>query len=270
MNLQADSKECVGSFLSRHADFLVVGGHAVAFHGYPRLTEDLDLFVRPTHENARRLVEALKAFGFASPGLEPDAFTVPDRDSRDDIVVGAAGSDSVFVLRGLGSGQLGEVRVHEAGNLGLLASGDADEDGYPELLSAPVFQSGKPLLLLRNRSSPWTDLGFGLSASFGQPTLQATGPGEADLPITLGWSGALPPSQGFLVAGLSAALLPFHGGTLVPEPQVTLPVHAQGEISVRWPAGVTEGTQLFVQGWFFGPQADPEFSATQAVVLTTP
>lgn len=82
MNLQADSKECVGSFLSRHADFLVVGGHAVAFHGYPRLTEDLDLFVRPTHENARRLVEALKAFGFASPGLEPDAFTVPDRVIR--------------------------------------------------------------------------------------------------------------------------------------------------------------------------------------------
>lgn len=193
-----------------------------------------------------------------------------DRDSRDDIVVGAAGSNSLFVLRGLGSGQLGEVRVHEAGNLGLLASGDADEDGYPELLSAPVFQSGKPMLLLHNQSSPWTDLGFGLSASFGQPTLQAVGPGEADLPITLGWSGALPPSQGFLVAGFSAALLPFHGGTLVPEPQVTLPVHAQGEISVRWPAGVPEGTQLFVQGWFFGPQAEPEFSATQAVVLTTP
>ncbi len=79
MNLQPDLKECVASFLFRHVEFLVVGGHAVAFHGYPRLTEDLDLLVRPTHENGRRLVEALKAFGFASLGLEPDAFTVPDR-----------------------------------------------------------------------------------------------------------------------------------------------------------------------------------------------
>ena len=69
----------VGSLLSRHVEFLVVGGHAVAFHGYPRLTEDLDLFVRPTHENGQRIVEALKAFGFASLGLGPDAFTAPDR-----------------------------------------------------------------------------------------------------------------------------------------------------------------------------------------------
>ena len=79
MNLQSDLKECVGSLPSRHVEFLVVGGHAVAFHGYPRLTEHLDLFVRPTQENGRRIVEALKAFGFASLGLEPDAFAAPDR-----------------------------------------------------------------------------------------------------------------------------------------------------------------------------------------------
>ena len=79
MNLQADLKECVACLLSRHVEFLVVGGHAVAFHGYPRLTEDVDLFVRPTQENGRRIVEALTAFGFASLGLTAESFTAPDR-----------------------------------------------------------------------------------------------------------------------------------------------------------------------------------------------
>jgi predicted nucleotidyltransferase len=79
VNLQADLKECVGSLLARHVEFLVVGGHAVAFHGYPRLTEDVDLFVRPTRENGQRIVEALTAFGFASLGLNADDFVAPDR-----------------------------------------------------------------------------------------------------------------------------------------------------------------------------------------------
>ena len=79
MKLQADLKECVGCLLSRHVEFLVVGGHAVAFHGYPRLTEDIDLLVRPTLENGHRIVDALSGFGFASLGLTPDAFTAPDR-----------------------------------------------------------------------------------------------------------------------------------------------------------------------------------------------
>ena len=79
MNLQGDLKECVGSLLARHVEFLVVGGHAVAFHGYPRLTQPVDLFVRPTRENGQRIVDALTAFGFASLGLTADAFTAPDR-----------------------------------------------------------------------------------------------------------------------------------------------------------------------------------------------
>jgi len=45
------------------ADFAVVGGHAVAFHGHPRATKDLDLLVRPTPENAERVYRALAAFG---------------------------------------------------------------------------------------------------------------------------------------------------------------------------------------------------------------
>jgi predicted nucleotidyltransferase len=45
------------------ADFAIVGGHAVAFHGHPRATKDLDVLVRATDENADRVYRALAAFG---------------------------------------------------------------------------------------------------------------------------------------------------------------------------------------------------------------
>ena len=45
------------------AEFVVVGGHAVAFHGHPRATKDLDVLVRPSPENAARVYRALASFG---------------------------------------------------------------------------------------------------------------------------------------------------------------------------------------------------------------
>jgi hypothetical protein len=48
----------------------VVGAFAVAFHGFPRYTGDLDLLVRPTAENAGRLMRALAQFGFGGVGIE--------------------------------------------------------------------------------------------------------------------------------------------------------------------------------------------------------
>lgn len=78
MKLQSDLREFIELLLSRGVDFVVVGGHAVAFHGYPRLTDDVDLLIRPTLENGRRVIEALAEFGFGALDLEPDVFTQPD------------------------------------------------------------------------------------------------------------------------------------------------------------------------------------------------
>jgi hypothetical protein len=63
-------------FASENVEFLVVGAHALAFHGVPRLTGDLDLLVNPFVENARRVVSALAAFGFAGLGLTEQDFLV--------------------------------------------------------------------------------------------------------------------------------------------------------------------------------------------------
>lgn len=54
---------------ARRARYLIVGAHAVAAHGRPRLTADLDIWVEPSLENAKRVVAALESFGFS--GLAP-------------------------------------------------------------------------------------------------------------------------------------------------------------------------------------------------------
>src|SRR5687768_5793357 len=64
--------------LSAHgAEFLVVGGQAVIAHGYPRLTKDMDLWVRPTADNGARVLSALAAFGASLDGLSPLQFEDP-------------------------------------------------------------------------------------------------------------------------------------------------------------------------------------------------
>ena len=57
---------------SRSAEYVVVGAFALAFHSEPRFTGDLDLLIRRTSDNAMRVIEALKVFGFASLGITSD------------------------------------------------------------------------------------------------------------------------------------------------------------------------------------------------------
>ncbi len=60
----------------------MIGGHAVAFHGYPRATADLDVWVAVNPANASLLVAALKDFGFDVPELTPQLFLHEDRIIR--------------------------------------------------------------------------------------------------------------------------------------------------------------------------------------------
>jgi hypothetical protein len=61
----------------QRAEYLVVGGQAVIAHGYPRLTKDMDLWVRPTASNGARVLAALTAFGAAPDDLTPEHFEDP-------------------------------------------------------------------------------------------------------------------------------------------------------------------------------------------------
>ena len=77
MPLNKDWREFLELLNSNEVEYLVVGAFAVAFHGYPRYTADLDLMLCPTEENAHRVVAALSKFGFASLGIRAADLCVP-------------------------------------------------------------------------------------------------------------------------------------------------------------------------------------------------
>jgi hypothetical protein len=70
-----DFAELVAALNQNKVEFVIVGAHAVAFHGYVRGTKDLDLLIRSTPENVPRVLVALKDFGFGTLGLKEGDFT---------------------------------------------------------------------------------------------------------------------------------------------------------------------------------------------------
>lgn len=67
--LQTDSREFIELLNSHEVDYLIVGGHAVAFHGHPRFTGDIDFFIRATPPNVKRVLDVLDRFGFGGLGI---------------------------------------------------------------------------------------------------------------------------------------------------------------------------------------------------------
>lgn len=67
--LSPDFRDLLYELSAAEARFLIVGGYAVALHGRPRATKDLDVWVEATKENAPRVLKALRAFGAPLHGL---------------------------------------------------------------------------------------------------------------------------------------------------------------------------------------------------------
>ena len=65
--ISEDLSELVSLLNSHEVEYIVVGAHALAFHGVPRFTEDIDFFIARTQENILRLASALRAFGVTVP-----------------------------------------------------------------------------------------------------------------------------------------------------------------------------------------------------------
>ena len=74
MEVQKDFKEFLALLNAHEVDFMIVGGYALAFHGAPRYTGDIVVFVKPNSINAQRIIQVLKEFGFSSLGLSVDDF----------------------------------------------------------------------------------------------------------------------------------------------------------------------------------------------------
>jgi predicted nucleotidyltransferase len=77
MTIAPDFREFAACLNAHEVRYLIVGGYAVAFHGHPRYTKDLDVWIERSSKNARRLMRALEDFGFGSVGLEETDFLEP-------------------------------------------------------------------------------------------------------------------------------------------------------------------------------------------------
>lgn len=98
MKLPKDFREFIALLNSEGVKYVIVGGYAVAFHGHPRFTGDIDFFVDASADNAARLKRVLDRFGFGSVGLTDRDFTARDQvvqlgvaPNRIDLVTGISG-----------------------------------------------------------------------------------------------------------------------------------------------------------------------------------
>ena len=129
MKLPREWSELIGCLLSRRVRFLIVGAHALAAHGRPRATQDLDLLVEPTKANARRVGAALADFGYAELAREWTSFAERDRMAtlgreplRVDIMTSISGVDFATAWKGRAKTKYGRFTVGFLGKKELIAN----------------------------------------------------------------------------------------------------------------------------------------------------
>ena len=72
MVFEKDFHEFCSLLNENKIDYLIVGGYAVAFHGAPRATGDIDILIRPEREHVVQLLSAIERFGFPTAGVTPE------------------------------------------------------------------------------------------------------------------------------------------------------------------------------------------------------
>ena len=82
LELPQDFKEFLNLLRVNRVEYLLIGAYAVGYHGYPRATKDLDIWIASTHENATRIVTALNEFGFGTPELTTELLLRPNNILR--------------------------------------------------------------------------------------------------------------------------------------------------------------------------------------------
>jgi len=82
IQLPPDFKEFLLLLNSHQVEYLLIGGYAVGYYGYPRATGDMDVWIAIDPENAEKLVTVLKEFGFDVPNLSPELFLEKGKITR--------------------------------------------------------------------------------------------------------------------------------------------------------------------------------------------
>lgn len=129
MEVQQDFKELLELFNARKVEYVIIGAYALAFHGVPRNTGDIDILINPDQENARAVLNALSDFGFGGLDLSPDDFSGPGKvvqlgvpPVRIDLVTSITGLDWERVARNKVRGAYAEVPVYFIGKPDFIAN----------------------------------------------------------------------------------------------------------------------------------------------------
>ena len=122
MKVQQDFQELLELLNNVDVKYMIVGGYALAFHGAPRYTGDIDIYIKPDRGNAELIIRALEKFGFGSLGLTVEDFTNPDNvvqlgvpPVRIDIMTSISGLDWEDAEKGCVDGKYGDVVVRYIG-----------------------------------------------------------------------------------------------------------------------------------------------------------
>lgn len=82
MRIPQDFKEFLKLLNENDAEYLLIGGYAVGYYGYPRPTGDMDVWIKISADNAEKVLKSLEQFGFTSPELTKDLFLQDKRIVR--------------------------------------------------------------------------------------------------------------------------------------------------------------------------------------------
>ena len=122
MEVQKDFKELLELFNGHNVEYMIVGAYALAYHGAPRFTGDIDIFIHPSPENAQKILSALADFGFGSMNLKIEDFKNPNSvvqlgvpPVRIDIITSITGVDWEEADKGKIEGLYGDVPVYFLG-----------------------------------------------------------------------------------------------------------------------------------------------------------
>jgi predicted nucleotidyltransferase len=129
MEVYPDFKELLRLFNENRVEYIIVGAYALAFHGSPRYTGDLDILIKPEKDNAVKILSALEEFGFGSLELDVKDFSRPDKviqlgvpPVRVDIITSITGVSSEEAFAGKISGEFGDIQVDYMGLEQLIAN----------------------------------------------------------------------------------------------------------------------------------------------------
>lgn len=126
-DISADIKELIHLLIKHKVKFAICGGHAVAYHGYPRMTMDVDLLIEPNEENADRVMSALIDFGFGDTGIQRSVFleegtaiTLGVQPNQVDLLTSISHESTAGVMSRTVSGEFAGIKIKFIGRADLI------------------------------------------------------------------------------------------------------------------------------------------------------